>query len=572
MCGIAGIYNTDTSCLFSDIKKMTDALIHRGPDGEGQWIDEDNGIALGHRRLAIIDLSEAAKQPMIFQDRYVVTFNGEIYNYIEIRQILINSGYSFVSNSDTEVLLAAYDKWGTECLQYFDGMFAFAIFDKQSKTLFCARDRFGEKPFYYSWTKQKFVFASEMKALWSVGVSKSVHNNQLYLFLTYALHEDPGEPSHTFFSEIYRLKPAHYLLYKKNIPPVQVCYWKINQEETDHSITFENACIKFRELFYSSVLKRLRSDVSVGTSLSGGLDSSSVACTIENLMGKSGEVQKTFSARFKDPTLDEGKYMSEVIKNTNITHYCTWPDEKKMIETLEQIMYHQEEPFATSSIYAQWEVYALARWENTTVLLDGQGADEYLSGYTHFFTPYLREVLKERGIMVLKKERNKLMLNNPVDEVPKTGLFFLIESMLPELVRISRVSKVYLIGNNDSPSVSNEIKRPFKRQIPPFPVFNNLNKALYYATFQSGLEKLLRFADRNSMAFSREVRLPFLNHELVQFVFQLPSHYKIYNGWTKALLRYSMEGFLPDSVLWRKNKLGFQTPQKTWETSKAWNE
>ena len=319
MCGIAGIFNNTSSFLLPELKKMTDSLIHRGPDGDGHWVDEEEGIALGHRRLAIIDLSEAAKQPMTFQNKYVITFNGEIYNYIEIRHLLMSCGYIFMSNSDTEVLLAAYDKWGTECLKYFDGMFAFALYDKQNKTLFCARDRFGEKPFYYSWSAKKFVFASEMKALWKTDVSKSINNRLLYLFLTYSLHDDPSEPSHTFFSDIFRLKPAHYILYKKNVSPVQVCYWKINPEGIDNSITFDNACNKFRELFFDSVIKRLRSDVSVGTSLSGGLDSSSVVCAIDELVNKTNEFQKTFSA-------EEGTRYSVQIISSNFVNqfYCVF--------------------------------------------------------------------------------------------------------------------------------------------------------------------------------------------------------------------------------------------------------
>lgn len=571
MCGIAGIYTSYSSGLFPVLKKMTDSLVHRGPDGEGFWIDEDEGIALGHRRLAIIDLSDAGKQPMTYQNKFTITFNGEIYNYLEIRKTLNEFGYKFYTDSDTEVILAAYDLWGPECLQRFDGMFAFALYDIEKKLLFCARDRFGEKPFFYSLSSQKFVFASEMKALWKADVSNSVNNRLLYLFLTYGLHDDPCEPSHTFFNEIFRLKPAHYIIYKKNVPPEQICYWKINPEKVDKTITFDEACNKFRELFITSVTRRLRSDVPVGTSLSGGLDSSSVVCTID-LLKQSDEVQKTFSARFQDPLLDEGKFMADVVKNKNIAHHCTWPDEVKMTESLEKIMFHQEEPFATSSIYAQWEVFALAKKENTTVLLDGQGADEYLSGYTHFLAPFLRELYTNRGLGAFKNERNKILKNNPPHEVPDAGFMFMAESVFPGLYRASRKTKSILLGNKDFQFTAPELNKPFRNSFPPFPIFNNLNSALHYATFHSGLEKLLRFADRNSMAHSREVRLPFLYHELVEFVFLLPSHYKIYNGWTKGLLRYSMQKNLPESITWRKNKLGFQAPQHTWEKSKIWNE
>jgi asparagine synthase (glutamine-hydrolysing) len=567
MCGIAGIwFRTSQNVGTEVIKKMTDVIYHRGPDGEGFAELDDGRLFLGHRRLSIIDLTPAGNQPMEYMNRYTITYNGEIYNYLELREILQSKGYRFYSATDTEVIMAAYDCWGIDCLQKFDGMFAFALYDKNSHELFCARDRFGEKPFHYFEGNDFFVFGSEMKSLWAAEVDKTPDDYSIYLFLNMELHEDPEDKSRTFFKNIKRLKPGHYFRIKNSEKIYQEQYWKINFQNKQTNISFEEACLKFRELFEISVNRRLRSDVPVGTSLSGGLDSSAVALMLHKVRNPSFP-QKCFSARFNDSILDEGYFMQKVVEGTSIEHFETWPDAMGLIANFEKLLYHQEEPFGTASIYAQWEVFKLAKEKNVTVLLDGQGADEVLAGYTHFFLPFFREIFLRYGHSRLKQEYRYYLENNIVEKPIPIDLRFKLETQYPSLVKSLRAFKSKNIGVNKSKEISDSLYKSFKHKKTPFIQFNTLNDALDYFTTISGLDKLLRFADRNSMAHSREVRLPFLFHELVEFVFSLPSDYKIKEGWTKALLRHGLKDMIPQEIVWRKNKLGFQPPQKQWEKS-----
>jgi asparagine synthase (glutamine-hydrolysing) len=573
MCGIAGIMSVSEAPDENSIRQMTNAIAHRGPDGEGVWIDVTGKVGFGHRRLAIIDLSDNGKQPMHFLDnKYTITFNGEIYNYLEIRKYLIQKGYRFQTESDTEIIMAAFDHWGVDCLNQFDGMFAFAIFNRENNQLFCARDRFGEKPFYYHIDQSGLMFASEMKSLWAAGVNKEVNDQNVYLFLNFTLHENPSRPTSTFFNSINKLQAGHYFIYRSGKSVVQKPYWKIDLKNQNNEISFEESCVKFKELFFTSVNRRLRSDVSLGTSLSGGLDSSAVVLTIEELLKNKTDSQKTFSARFNDEKLDEGYFMNKVIQGKNIKHFCTYPDLSVMMNELPKIMYHQEEPFSTASIYAQWEVFKLAKKENVIVLLDGQGADEYLGGYTHFFVPYFREKYLQGGKQALQKVITEMKDKNILQDDIILDRFFKTESHFPDLFNGVRKIKHNLFGVSHAPDLHSSLLEKYNKEQAPFENFISLNEALYYSTFNSGLEKLLKFADRNSMAFSREVRLPFLNHDLVEFVFSLPSDHKMRNGWTKAILRYGLQDILPPEIAWRKNKLGFQPPQKKWMGTKEWKE
>lgn len=571
MCGIAGIWDSSgNKTVDNTVEKMTDAINHRGPDGYGHWISEDRILALGHRRLSIIDLSSSAAQPMIYQDRFVITFNGEIYNYLEIKAVLETKGYCFSSVSDTEVILAAYAHWGIKCLEHFDGMFSFAIYDKVKNELFCARDRFGEKPFHYYYQNGLFIFASEIKAIRACGIEMEPDRYSMYLFLNMSLHEDPADKTRTFYKNIKRLKPAHYFKFKIGEEINQECYWKI--DSTGNSkISFENACLRFKELFETSVSRRLRSDVSVGTSLSGGLDSSLVSVVLSSIL-KGGESQKSFSARFYDRQLDEGKYIDYVLQKTGIDNYQVFPNSDSLVSNFENIMYHQEEPFMSASIYAQWEVFKLARQHNVTVLLDGQGADEVLAGYTHFFDPFLRETFLKKGKSFARQEYQLLKENNELfDEINLNSKFYFESKFRKHFLKLRKI-KGSILGVGKVPELHHDLYEEYKRAESPFGFPNNLNETLEFFTFNSGLDKLLRFADRNSMAHSVEVRLPFLSHELVEFVFSLPSEYKIHDGWSKALIRYGFQDMLPKEIAWRKNKLGFQPPQKTWEMDKNYKD
>ncbi len=569
MCGIAGIWylNNTPSSDPDKIRIMTDTLYHRGPDGEGFWMSDDNSLHLGHRRLSIIDLSDKGKQPMTYLNRYAITFNGEIYNYIEIRRLLKSKGYQFLSETDTEVVMAAYDHWGTRCVNEFDGMFAFVLYDIHKNELFCARDRFGEKPLHYYQNNNVFMFASEMKALHAGGADKCIDDYSMYLYLNMGLHEDPSDKTRTFFRTIKRLKPAHYILLKADGKIQQHCYWKVSPGEINYDISFDEACKHFRELFFRSVERRLRSDVPVGTSLSGGLDSSAVALTTHELI-KGKTLQQCFSARFNDPQLDEGYYMNKVTGGRSMQLTEIYPGPEQLVQSIESIMYHQEEPFASASIYAQWEVFKLARQNNVIVLLDGQGADEVLAGYSHFFEPFFREVYINKGYKTLKQVHNECLTNNTFVEIATINKKFVFNTTVSSNIQFIKNFTRTLIGSDKTKYIHPELHLQFKKFQSPFNEFFKLNDALWYSTFISGLDKLLRFADRNSMAHSLEVRLPFLNHELVEFVFSLPSDYKIHQGWTKAPIRFGLEQILPSEIAWRKNKLGFQPPQKIWMKEK----
>lgn len=542
MCGIAGIYKLDDSSVSEhELKNMTDIISHRGPDGEGQWINKSGKIGFGHRRLSIIDLSDKAKQPMHYANgQYTITFNGEIYNYIEIKENLIKAGYVFTSTSDTEVLLALYDQKKEKCLDELDGMFAFAIWDEKEQKLFCARDRFGEKPFHYFYNANTYVFASEIKQFWPLGIGKKVDEKKLLYYVEAGVIENAEDITETFFKDIKKLDAAHYLIIHNNKLTIKK-YWDIDLTAERFNGTIEEAAERFLELFTNSIRYRLRSDVPVGSSLSGGLDSSSIVMLIDALKGKELK-QNTFSARFKDFVKDEGEHINEVVKACkNVMVHYTWPDKDYFEKVFEKVTYYQDEPFGSASIVAQYAVMELAKINNVTVLLDGQGADEQLGGYLHYYHNYLNQLFCSKKSLYKKEYKSYLNFHN--DAHPYVSLAD-TETIRMKLGRYRR-----MIFNQGMLSQY------------------NLQVKLKNDTTIIGLKELLRYADRNSMAHSREVRLPFLNHKLVEFVFSLPNEYKINDGWTKFVLRKAMSNTLPSSICWRVDKIGYEPPQKNWINS-----
>lgn len=545
MCGIAGIINFNGSPVNKGaIKRMTDVIAHRGPDGEGHWISENHNIAFGHRRLSIIDLSEGGAQPMHYaNNRYTITFNGEIYNYIELRKELEKKGYNFISNSDTEVLLGLYSELGEKCLSKLDGMFSFAIWDEKEKSLFCARDRFGEKPFYYYFDNDKFLFGSEIKCLFQAGVEKTINTSRAYDYLFHNKLEDYYSNQTTYFENITQLPPAHFIKINSNNQVLISKYWDINLNHKSH-LNHNEIIDQFQNLLNTSIERRLRSDVSVGSSLSGGLDSSTIVALVSKLKSTSQE-QKTFSARFKGFERDEGTFISEVVKQTkNVKNYETWPDSEKIFDSIFKVFYHQDEPFQSTSIISIYEVMKLAYENNTTVILDGQGADEILAGYQKYYDVYIRELYLNNRSKYNEEIKNCFQIHEFNPSLSFKNIIGLKFPRLSELKNSFSLSKVHF----NTPKETNV----------------NLNESLKYSTLSRGLETLLRYEDRNSMAFSREVRLPFLSHELVEFVFSLPNEYKINNGWTKYVLRLAMDNELPKNITWRKDKNGYLTPQQKW--------
>jgi asparagine synthase (glutamine-hydrolysing) len=568
MCGIAGILSTSLETISEiHLKKMINAIAHRGPDGEGIWSNAANNVLLGHRRLAIIDLSDAAAQPMHYLNRYVITYNGEIYNYTELKELLQANGYTFQSKSDTEVILAAYDFWKADCLKYFDGMFAFAIWDEKEQQLFAARDRFGEKPFYYHETEGYLFFASEMKALWAAGVAKSIDEKMLLNYLTLGHVQNCVDKEQTFFNEIYSLPPAHFFLYKPSVHKLAVKrYWRLDKE-IKISITADEAIEKFNSLFTASVEKRLRSDVAVGTSLSGGLDSSSIIAVLQQLKIK----PKTFSAVFPGFEKDESACINLLTDKFGIDNFTTQPTAGGIIKDFETLCYHQEEPFQSTSIFAQYKVFELAKQHNIKVLLDGQGADETLAGYHKYIHWYLQEVLSRHKLGAAQKEKKALLKN----KIPFSwGLKNYFAAFLPMHAAMHLEKKEFqkIMHQPDINPDFLRLQRGREWEGIHKPVVTKLNDILHFNTTELGLEELLRYADRNSMAHGREVRLPFLDYQLVEFIFSLPSSLKIHDGWTKFLLRKAMDKELPDEIVWRKDKVGYEPPQQQWMENKALQE
>jgi asparagine synthase (glutamine-hydrolysing) len=571
MCGIAGFISlSPRENGLELLKSMTDALEHRGPDGEGHWLDESGQVGLGHRRLSIIDLSDIASQPMHVNDRYVIIFNGEIYNYVELRELLKSKGYSFRSDSDTEVLVCIYDAYREKCLDYLDGMFAFVIYDKTERKIFGARDRFGEKPFFYTTIRGCLYFASEIKALWTVDANRKADPDFLFNYIGFGYLQDPNDCSRTFYKGIFKLPSAHYFSADvSNFDLKLAKYWDIDITYQQNEISETKAIEQLHELFYNSLKRRLRSDVPLGSSLSGGLDSSIIVSALGHIDTENKIRRKTFSASFPGFKKDESRYQKIVIANTSVEPFFVYPDETSFLKNYREILYHQDEPFGSASINIQYEVFKKAKEENTTVLLDGQGADEILAGYHGYYHAFFDE-LKKINNAQYRVEYNKyrqLHQSNSINAIILPSKYGYLKKFLPETIK--RKIKDSIVKKPLKNVFSSEFYMTQHRQ--KFHVkenFGTVNEALYYSIFNFGLEELLRYADRNSMAHSREVRLPFLNHELVAFVFSLPSCFKIRNAWTKWILRKAFENEVDDRIIWRKDKIGYEPPQKDWLSNK----
>ncbi|MEO5946858.1 MAG: asparagine synthase (glutamine-hydrolyzing) [Chitinophagaceae bacterium] len=580
MCGIAGILNfrnnnseDDYSLLKQRLQLMNNALQHRGPDGEGSWINEDRSVALGHRRLSIIDLSNAGHQPMQYATKdekskhnYTIIHNGEIYNYIELKEELVKHGYTFQSQTDTEVIAAAYDYWKDLCVDHFDGMFAFAIWDEKNKELFAARDRFGEKPFFYYFDEKQFLFASEMKALWSAGVDRIPNQKMLFNFITIGYTDNPNQPGETFFENIHKLPPATCLKYslQKNELSLEK-YWDIDPEKQDKHITTTDALEKFSHLLTTSVQRRLRSDVAIGTSLSGGLDSSSIIAIASSF---TNAPVTAFTAVFPQFEKDESAYAKQVAEQFKLQHFTTTISGDDLVSDWQKLCHHQEAPFGSASVYAQYKVYELANQQGIKVLLDGQGADETLAGYHKYYKWYWQELFRNRKL----RNSNEIKAAKELGVKEKFDFKNVIASYFPDFATIVLENR-YLLNAIKHEDLTREfVQQQSKEAYYALPERFTLNNALHFNTCTHGLEQLLKYADRNAMAHGREVRLPFLSHELVEFIFSLPAHFKIRNGWTKWILRKTMEKSLPAETTWRQDKVGFEPPQKNWMENKKLQE
>ena len=551
MCGIAGIiYKNNEKPSKKEIKDMTDIIFHRGPDDEGFYFGEN--FAFGHRRLAILDLSKAGHQPMEYKGKngeYVIVYNGEIYNYIELRKELIKEGYKFMSDTDTEVILASYDKWGVDCLNRLNGMWAFAIYDKKKNIIFCSRDRFGIKPFYYAIINNKFVFTSEIKQFTQIiGWKPTLNPFRAFDFLNYGITNHTNE---TLFKGVFQLKGGFYLIYYLNRHKFEIYQWYDLPVYIDKNIPFEEATIKFKELLTDSIKLRLRSDVNVGTCLSGGLDSSVIVSIISKVLGYKDI--ETVSSCFTERKFDEQEFIDEVVKQCNIVSHKTFPVFDDVFTEIEKIIWHQDEPFASLSIFAQWNVFKLAKDKNLKVMLDGQGADEILAGYHSFYGAYLIYLLKNFKLKKFLKEFHS------IKELHNYSNKYLLALILKNV--LSGKFKEHL--RNIYTKKSNFFNYKFMRNDYERKYFS-IKDMSYHLIRDFSIPKLLHYEDRNSMAFSIEARVPFLDYRLVEFIFSLPDEFKIRDGQTKYILRKALNDILPEKIIKRYDKMGFVTPEEIW--------
>ena len=539
MCGIAGQFALNGGKADAAlVGAMAERLRHRGPDGEGSLFSGPVGLA--HRRLAIIDLSDEGRQPMTNEDGSIwIVFNGEIYNYLELREELLAAGHRFATATDTEVILHAYEEWGRDCLHRFNGMWAFAIWDERRRELFCARDRLGVKPFYYTTAGDSFLFASEIKALRAhPAVGRRPNDRMLLTFLAWGVADHTEE---TMYDGICQLRPAHFIIVSERGVGEPQRYWDVTVNAASQGADDEAAARRVRELLTDAVRLRLRSDVPVGTCLSGGIDSSTITVLINDLLRAErpesvGERQKTFSICFDDPRFDESRHIDTVVAATGVASHRTTPDTDGLWEDIERLLYLQDEPFASLSIYAQYCVMRLAR-DEVKVVLDGQGADEQLAGYIAYQAPYLRGLLRQGLVLAALREAVGSAKNHR-SFFSWAARQFVVRSERRGLLRGSAPEVLRYAGSLDE---------VLKREVTA-----------------SNLPLLLHWEDRNSMAFSIEARVPFLDYRLVEYLADLPLDQKIRGGVTKYVLRQAIRGLVPDAVRCRMDKMGFVTPEEAW--------
>lgn len=550
MCGISGIISKENQPVADTlIRTMNDRIAHRGPDGEGFYAGTN--FAFGHRRLAILDLSPAGHQPMFFGEELVLVFNGEIYNYIEIRTELQALNYTFTSDSDTEVILAAYHCWGQECVKHFNGMWAFALYDKTQGIIFCSRDRFGVKPFYYCNTSRYFAFGSEIRQLLPLNGSVRANENRVLDYLVAGLEEHTKE---TFFEGILKLPPSHNLVYQLADHSFSIKrYYEISTRPAIAAMSESEAIKVYMNEFERSIQLRLRSDVKVGTCLSGGLDSSAVAAVASKQYGDlAGRRFSAIHARSTEKESDESRFAQTVADFAALDLQLVEPGSDDFLRVLDDVINTQEEPFGSPSVFMQYFVLQKARSLNCIVMLDGQGGDETLLGYEKYYPAYLMDL---RG---LKKWRGFLDASKNSKLSRKEVLFYFVYFTRYK-IRLKRLKRRSSFVREEF--LKNYRSEELKKMANAYLRISDLQRLEIEST---QLPALLKYEDKNSMRHSVETRLPFLDFNVVETALSIKSEYKIHNGWTKYVLRKGLENRLPDSVVWRKNKLGFNAPEKTW--------
>ncbi len=570
MCGIAGIVALDRGAPPDPetLGVMLEAIAHRGPDGEGTHFD--GPVALGHKRLAIIDL-ESGRQPMCNEDGTIwITFNGEIYNYVELRRELARH-HQFRTQSDTEVILHLYEELGERCLERLNGMFAFAIWDSRQQRLFAARDRIGIKPFYWTMTDHALLFASEPKALLATGMVNAepdASGLEEYLTFQFCLGE------RTLFRDIRKLEPGHYLTFRpgRDRAPADVCYWDYNYELDFHH-TEEYYREQLVAILNDAVRLQLRSDVPVGAHCSGGIDSS----TVVSLAARHyPHTLRTFTGAFREgPQYDETRYARAVADNVKAEYHEVWPSAREFADTLPWLIYMMDEPAAGPGLFPQYAVSKLAR-QHVKVVLGGQGGDELFGGYARYLVAYLEQALKgaiygtgsdpryvvswdsiEPSLGMLKQYRPMLQ------SFFKEGLFEEMDRRYFRLV--SRIEDAETLITSDvwGPTSRDRMFESYAQ------IFNNPSTKSYFNKMtnfdlKTLLPALLQVEDRTSMSVSLESRVPLLDHRIAELVTRMPPAMRFKGGDSKRIFRESIQPFIPEAVFTRRDKMGFPVPLTEW--------
>lgn len=563
MCGLYG------SIGFTPDEARLDLVAHRGPDGRG-WRVFDSGAgpaALGHRRLAIIDMSQAAAQPMDDPTgRYTLVYNGEIYNYVELRESLRAQGEIFTTQSDSEVLLRAYAVWGEACLPKLRGMFAFLIWDAREQCLFAARDRFGIKPLYVVETAQGLAFASEIKQLLGLpGVEARMNLARVRDFLADGVSDHLDE---TMFCGVRQLRGGESARVEAGRGPARLTVARWHTPAAPAlDIGEREAAERFRTLLTDATRLHLRSDVPVGSCLSGGLDSSSIVCLMSAMLPQ-GARARTVSACYADKSVDERPFMEAAVVASGARATYIFPRPEDVFARARDIVWHQDEPFGSTSIFAQWCVFEAARAQGVKVMLDGQGADEQLAGY-HSGFPYALASLARAGRPVaaarLMAERRRFHGAGIGGQIARLVNLAAPPALARPLRRLYAASRH---GWMDSPALAARGDETTALETAArglgLPAPRTLRDLCVVMTYASNLPMLLHWEDRNSMAHSIEARVPFLDNPLVDFSLGLPDALKMAGVETKRVLREAMRGVLPETVRARRDKLGFATPEQGW--------
>jgi asparagine synthase (glutamine-hydrolysing) len=568
MCGIVGSFLKKNNGEFKfDSDRVLKKMHHRGPDGSGSIFIETNtgDLYFGHTRLSILDLSHAGSQPMFSSDKhFLITFNGEIYNYLELRSELINLGHIFISDSDTEVLLTAFSQWGVECVHKLKGMFSFAIFDKNNDRILLFRDAFGIKPMFYFVNENQFGFSSELDPLKEIYGGKLDYN--LQIIYDYLVHATYDHTDSTFYKEFNELRPGHIMTINLNDLSSKVSKWWNPKLNIASSIEYKDAVKLLRQKFLENIKLHLRSDVPIGAALSGGIDSSAVVCAIRYL--EPNMPLNTFSFIADGKKYNENKWVDIVNDHVGAIPNKIFISEDDMVNDISDLIKTQGQPFGSTSIYAEYKLYKSIKEKNISVVLNGQGADELLAGYDGYFGYSMLSMLENKKYLDSIKFFNSWVYNGNRSYIQ--GIMEFGQNVLPN--KMYSIFRAFL-GRNFTPRELNIDL--FKEQNVKFEEFRDKRLSMYFgrrvierlqnSINRRGLPALLRHGDRNSMRWSVEGRVPFLTSDFAEFLLSLPENFLISRkGVTKNIFRDAMSGIVPDVILNRKDKIGFETPTDDW--------